>query len=322
MVERQPHAYLESVAQHHLNRGVAMWRNIVLACLLVTGCSPRHADVDDTDGATGENVGTSEQAFTKAQAKLVGKALGAGIQELTERLDPITPDSTTGDSKCWTLSGDTSDDDGDRIPADAELTLDCSKRRLGFTGTLTGVETVTDREPDALAWAFDATVDAHSTLTGPFGGSMVLDAGGTVVASQQSIVGPFHLDGALDIATLITNVRGIETQILEGVDLTMSYTPDFEWAPGEVAIVGRIDVEGEWNVSIDDIAAAATLQTPTPLTFDPTCKTGITAGQLEAALTFGERAATIWVDWSGCGSPTVDYDLSPASTSDATTEGA
>jgi hypothetical protein len=285
-----------------------MWSRIVLACLLLTGCSAGDPDVD-VDVEDEPEVGSTQQAFTRAQAKLAGRALAAGIEEAAQRYDPIAPAAML-DAECTTLSGDTTDVDGDGIPASAKLTFDCSKRRLGFTGTLTGVESVSDQQPDAVAWAFDAGVELQSTLTGPFGGSMVVDAYGTVLASQQGVAGPFELAVGLDVESLITNVRGIETEILEDIEWTVSYAPELAWAPGDLAVVGKLSTDGVWNVSVNDISAVATLRTPTALSFEASCETRVTAGLVEASLAFGERAATIAVEWSGCGQPVVSYDLS------------
>jgi hypothetical protein len=107
-----------------------------------------------------------------------------------------------------TTSGDMSDPDGDSIPTSARLAFDCSKRRLGFTGVLTGNEEVTDLRPNLLWWAFSATTDLHASLTGPFGGSAVVDTDGSIVASQPALVGPFLLDSTLDVISVITRASG------------------------------------------------------------------------------------------------------------------
>ena len=63
------------------------------------------------------------------------------------------------------MTGDTSDSDGDSIPLSAKLILDCHSRRLGYTGTLSGLETVNDTEPDAAAWSFTADSDVSASLS-------------------------------------------------------------------------------------------------------------------------------------------------------------
>jgi hypothetical protein len=244
---------------------------------------------------------TEVPAFTNAQANAAGQALAAGAEETAGRFGPVAP--STFAPGCVTASGDTADADGDTIPATATLTFDCSQRRLGFTGTLTGTESIADGEPNALAWAFTAGVDLHASLTGPFGGSMVVDTRGAVVASQGSALGPFRLASTLDVVSTITNVRGVITDVAESLDATMSYAPDVSWSPGGPVVTGTIAVDGSWLVSVDDTAAEATLSTPVPLTTRPSCESRITAGTVEARFVAG----TITVQWSGCDRSSVTY---------------
>jgi hypothetical protein len=274
---------------------------VVLSLVAATGCVASNGD-DAPD------AGVDTVALTRAEATAAGQVLAAGIEDAAETYGPISLGATV-DVQCVAPTGDTSDADGDTIPANARLTYDCSETRLGYTGTLTGTQSVSDEQPDALAWAFSAsTDDLDASLTGPFGGSLVANINGTIVASQRSIAGPFELARTLDVFTVITNVRGIQTSIGETVDWTISYTPTLQWNVGAPAVAGELAADGTWIVDVNGKSLTGTLATPTPLTLTPSCRTRVTAGVARATFAVGGAQAAITVEWSGCDRSSVSYE--------------
>jgi len=246
---------------------------------------------------------TQERALSQAESASAGDALGAGIEDAAKTFGPV---ATAGaDGGCVALVGDTSDADGDGIPADAKLTFDCSTTVFGLTGTLTGTEGVTDDQPDAIAWAFTGSADLHASLTGPRGASIVRDWSGQLVATQAAALGPFTLGRTLDATTVFTTATGTTTTVTENNDWSVSFTPSIAWTPGAVIVSGSLDAAGSWNVDVDGVGAEATLSTPTPLTLSPTCATRITAGTVRGTYEAQGVSHTIDVTWSGCGLHTV-----------------
>src|SRR5262245_38765255 len=213
------------------HRETTMSMKILLASLVLTGCAAEGAD-DAIDADAGPTTTTTTPTFTRAQARLLGEALAAAIEDTAERFGPVTSNAKVAPA-CATPSGDTSDVDNDSIPADATLTFDCFKRRLGFTGTVTGEEMVSDLQPEALAWAFSASTNLHASLEGPFGGTVVADTTGELLATQQSIAGPFRLTTMLDVQTLVTNVSGNQTALSEEQAFTIAFQPQFSWNSGD-----------------------------------------------------------------------------------------
>ncbi len=279
-----------------------MSTKIVVLSLVATGCVA--SDATNVPDAGGEPV-----AFTRAEATAAGQVLTAGLEDAAETYGPLSLGATL-DAQCVEPTGDTSDADGDSIPASAKLTYDCSETRLGYTGTLTGTQSVSDERPNALAWAFSANTDLHASLTGPFGGSLVTDTDGTIVASQGSVVGPYDLTRTLDVFTVITNARGIKTEIGETVDWTISYSPGLPWSPGGLPVVGSLAADGTWIVDVNGKSLDATLTTPTPLTLMPSCDTRVTSGVATATFAIGASQAAITVEWSGCNQSSITYDTS------------
>src|SRR5262245_20632291 len=125
---------------------MTMSMRYVLCGLVLTGC------VADDNSPAVPDAGAEAALFTQAEAKAAGQVLAAGIETAAKTYGPIPGASAArAAATCVTASGDTADGDGDSIPADATLTFDCSERRLGYTGTLTGTESFSDGQPAAVA---------------------------------------------------------------------------------------------------------------------------------------------------------------------------
>jgi hypothetical protein len=242
----------------------------------------------------------------EADAQNAGKALAAGIEDGTTTFGPVSTQGAGLDAPCVTLSGDTSDPDQDSIPTAATLTFNCTSMAFGYTGMVTGTEMVTDGQPNASAWAFSASADLHSSLTGPGGASITNDRSGTIVGAQSSAM--FTLDRTLDVTTEFKNAAGATlATVAETNAWTIAYMPQVTWTPGGVAVTGSVTATGSWDVSVNSNSANATLATPTPLTLTPTCATRITAGVVTGTYKDGVKDSTITVTWTGCGSSVVTY---------------
>lgn len=242
--------------------------------------------------------------FGQAEAKSAGDSLGTGIEDSAASFGPVNG-GATADSACVTLVGDTSDADGDSIPANASLTFNCTAMAFGATGTLTGSETVIDTMPAAVAWAFTATGDFQASLTAG-GASITRDWNGEFRATQGSPLGPFSLARTLDVETVFTGANGRSTTVTEDNDWTITFTPQVTWTPGGIIVTGSIAASGSWNFLVNSAANEAELETTTPLTLTPSCATRITAGKITGTFT-GQRASTIAVTWTGCGIRTVTF---------------
>jgi len=242
----------------------------------------------------------------RSDSQSAGDALGNGIEDSAASFGPMNG-GATADAACVVLSGDIADTDQDSIPANARLTFNCTAVALGYTGTLTGTETVVDDQPTAIAWAFTAAADLHATLTGPFGGTIVRDWAGQIKATQGSAVGPFSLDRTLDVSTVFTPPAGRAATVTEANAWTITYTPTVSWTAGAVVVAGNLRASGTWDVTVGNASANATLSTPTPLTMTPTCATRVTAGVVEGTYEEAGQTRTITVTWTGCGQRTVTY---------------
>jgi hypothetical protein len=262
---------------------------LVYGCIVATGCVAKNDDI-----------------FTQAQARNAGDALAGGIEESAKSYGPVTTGAGV-DAQCVTLSGDTSDADGDSIPANAMLTFNCTDMLLGYTGMLTGTEALIDNQAAAVAWAFTATADLHGVLTGPGGASITQDRDGQIIASQATAVGPFALARKLDVVTVFKGENGATATVTEDNDWTVTFTPMATWTPGGIAVTGSLSATGSWNVTVNDASAAATLSTPTPLTLNPTCATRVTAGTIKGSFVSENRTADLTVTWTACGVRNVVY---------------
>jgi hypothetical protein len=274
-----------------------------VVALYLTGCA-----ADETDETDEEDVPIPGSPFSQLRAKLAGQVLAGGVELAAYQYGSQIPVQGIN-PQCTTISGDRTDADGDQIPVNGVLSLDCTKQLLGWTGSVAGTQSVVDTQPSAIAWAFAMTANLEASVTGPTGGSAVNTTAGSLTASQGSMLGPYDLDVVLDATTNITTPLDKHFDIVENLDWTVRYTPDIDWAPGGGFIVtGVLDVSGAWNVGVNGKTATTTLSTPTALIFDPECRpTRITAGVLEAAFEYEGEMAAIAVTWTGCGNSAVAY---------------
>jgi len=254
-------------------------------------------------------VGCAKQSTTTlgaADSQSAGQAMAADVEDSAEGFGPVDM-GTSAVPSCITLTGDTSDPDGDSIPTNATLTFACTTTELGLTGTVTGTETVMDTEPDAVAWAFSATANLHGSLTGAGKASIVTDRSGSIVASQATAIGPFELARMLDVTTVLTGAAGQSATVDQTNAWTITYTPTATWTPAGVVVAGSLTATGSWDVTVGSASADATLATPTPLTVTPSCASRITGGVVTGTYADGSGTNTITVTWTGCGVSTVGF---------------
>jgi hypothetical protein len=259
----------------------------LVSLVLLVGCAKQ------TSGTIGQ-----------AESVYAGQALAAGVEDGATAFGPVNAGAGV-DASCVTLSGDVTDPDSDTIPTNATVTFNCSATSLGYTGLLTGTETVMDTEPQLAAWAFSADADLKATLTAPSNATLTTARVGQLLATQASPLGPYQLARMLDVTTTF-HARETST-VFETNQWTVTYTPQASWTPGGVAVTGSVTLTGSWDVTVGSNAANATLATPTPLTLSPACATRITAGTVTGSYDGGGHGNTISVTWTGCGTSTVTY---------------
>jgi hypothetical protein len=258
-----------------------------------------------------KNGDGDDGTLTEAQTRAAGDALGNGVEDSAKSYGPMV--SSGADLACTTLSGDTSDPDGDAIPTGATLTYNCTSRALGYTGMLTGTIAVTDDEPAMLAWAFTGDADLHASLTGPGGATLTSDWNGSIIGSQATGAGPFALDRSLDVVTTFVTGGGdlggepTMTSVVEDNAWTITFTPTLSWQAGQLVVNGNLAATGSWNVTVDqNPTLTATLATPTPLVVMPSCETLLTSGVVTATYPIEMGGTeTLTVTWTGCGQRTV-----------------
>lgn len=270
---------------------------LLAAILATTACMRRGVEEDG--------------ALSNAQVRSAGDALGNTVESSAGTFGPMAPPAQGADSDCVVASGDTTDADGDNIPASGTLTYACTATAIGLTGTLDGTITLTDDTPNAAAWSFTGTADLEASLTGGGGASIVTTRAGQLVATQASVLGPFSLTHDVGVTTVFTSGGDAgpaqSATVTEEGNWTLTFTPTVAWEAGQLIVRGSLEATGDWNVTVGAAAANATLSTPTPLTLDPACETRVTAGSLAA--TFPEEGGgegSITVTWTGCGQRVVN----------------
>ena len=267
-----------------------------LALAIATGCS---------GGKSGaKTIDTTE-------SQVAGKTLASSVEDSTAAVGPADQGAAfVSSSTCVTLSGDTSDSDGDHIPANATLTFtNCVKTGQNGTATFNGTETAHDDQPAIAAFAFTLNVDGTVDLAGNGGATETIHRTGSIVGTTPT-AGTYQL--AHDrVTTIDAQANGQTFAANENYQLTTAYTPGSAWTPGTAPVQGTYNVNGSWSATVNGASADSTVATTTPLTFDPACATHITAGAITAVFNGPNATRTLTVTWSGCGSRTVQYTETP-----------
>lgn len=264
--------------------------------------------------AIGAGCAGSKSNATKVidntESQNAGKTLAASVEDTANALGPADQGAAfAGSNNCYTLSGDTSDTDGDHIPANATITFtNCTKTAPNVTYVLNGTETVKDDEPTTPAFAFTLGIDGTLVAT-------AANATGTVHRTG-SIVGSVPTAGTYQLAhdrhTDENAQGGGQTfTATEDYTLTTQYTPTGAWTPGQPAVGGTYSVDGTWNATVQGASADATVATTTALTLDPACDTHVTAGSITATFDGPNATRTLTVTWTACGARTVTYSETP-----------
>ena len=272
-----------------------MTRFLVLAsCITATAC------VAKTRG--------QDQSLNQSEASVAGGSLATEVENSGQTFGPVNSGSSL-DRSCVELSGDIADADGDSVPVAATLTFDCTTKALGFTATLTGTESVVDDQPNLAAWSFTAQAHLEAVLTGPTGDTLTIDRDGSIVATQDGLLGPYHLQRNLAVSTV---AAGSKPATIEADNAwMMTFKPQLEqpWSGGDPVVGGKLDASGTWNFTVSDasneISVEATIDGS--VTLSPSCATRVTSGTVTGTFAADGATKSIEVTWSSCGQHTVAF---------------
>ncbi len=274
---------------------------VPLSAALVGGCLNDSSLSSPTGGLDAENSqAVGARLHDKATDALygMGTAGGGGDGPAFAGEDDEEWEDDEEYEECWTVSGDTTDADGDEIPLDATYTFDCAESDDGWSETYSGTVDLEDTSPDAADYAFDEAFDLDYAVSGEgYSASQSID--GTISSTRPEGAFRYETDLVIDYAA-----NGDGEQVAGGVteNLVYLYTPDEPFVDELVA--GTYTIEGTWSETFDGETVSTEVSTPDPLVIDPSCESAIVSGTLLAVSGDG----SITVTWNACDDWTVTYD--------------
>jgi hypothetical protein len=264
---------------------------IVVAAVLGAGCLGDSAD--ESKGSIGE-----------ADKDIAARGLFTGIEGAaksyfayafpTPMMIVAPPDS------CETMSGVTTDTDGDGIYMDATIEIDCTTTTETKDEHIVGTRHIVDDLPELAAWAFtdEISID-RETKTGAT--REEVSKKGLMVATGD---GPFNLKYTMEEGSLFWDRDMLTATMGDQKAWDITITPDDNDSEVVEMVIG-----GTWDAVVGNNFAKAVLTTPTTLKVNRSCANPIVSGTLTASYDGSDGTrAKLSITGHGCNAPyTVAY---------------
>ena len=247
----------------------------------------------------------AKATLDQSNSQLAGATLGATVE--ASAMDLKGGPGGAAAAGCYTVSGDTSDPDGDGIPSNATVQFDnCTVSGTAGTAVLNGSLHLQD--DDNASKSFNFTGDSALILveTDPAGDSATIKRVGGIQGIEPADASSFELKHA--VGTEITaQSEGVSHDLTEKYGFDEGYAPSSPWAPGDALVAGTYGLKGAYDITVDDQEAKAGIITAVPLQLDPSCSTLVVGGEVDAAFAGPNDKRFLKVTWTGCGQRTVVY---------------
>lgn len=203
-----------------------------------------------------------------------------------------------------TLSGDTTDTDGDGIPNNATATFSCNGSSNGVTATESGTLSFADPTPQTADLEFNSNVNLQISETGSTNGDGALSLTGRTALTQTT--GTLSESGNLAFDISITNAPNNGSGSLK---LTTNNTATYTFTGTAPTVFGSVpdgsfDLTGNWNYNVKSSALTAymsfSISTPGGLSIMASCQNNgghIESGEIDIKFTDG---TLVKAQYSGC----------------------
>ncbi|MGH7648432.1 MAG: hypothetical protein ACREND_09970, partial [Gemmatimonadaceae bacterium] len=305
-------------------------RTIVVARATIAGAAAvaLGACGGSSNGTTGPNGGVPPAAVQQTLASTIASSVSAQIEAMTSTgaspflvLFDREPGLSTG---LATRLGSTNplgvhplqftqncpeisplpfvDSDGDGVPdsvSEVYTTDNCTESSNG-TLSLSGAFVIKDPKPNTADLDYHADIGNFVvTENGPAGNEqfdLTLGLGGTLDIAET--IGSITESGNYYIAVNETQPQQMRDSVAANLTATYTFPAEALLVEGDALPGGAFSANGNESFTINGTTYSFTLATTTPLTVNPECATGVTAGGM--TLTFGNSGA-VTITWSSCG---------------------
>lgn len=193
------------------------------------------------------------------------------------------------------------DTDGDGIPDSFTETWgsDCSDTASGTILTISGAITIADATPTVADLAYNASISNFMIQESGSSATLSIAINGTLgVAETLTSISETGNYQYTFVETAPSNVSESVTENLNAV-YTFPSTGTL-LVEGNQLPAGTFTLAGSETFTINSTNYAFTVATPTPLTVDPACVTGVTSGVLTVTFTGSSGSGTATITWTGC----------------------
>ena len=263
--------------------------------------NPNNAEVNATASAmTDELISSSSQVTV--ENSLNSLSFGEGLQS-NLRAKPtcvtVTPSPVV-------------DTDGDGVPDQATYTFDCTKTGVLFSYSKTGTLSVSDPSSDAGVWGFDAEINLTESRTNNISGQVVTEV-------RKGSRSPRKTADQVVQSHNITVTRTVTDEPTATITNLWNFTFNAT-TPGSIVMsqplpAGSASVAGNWSFSRDGKNRTYTLNTISPLQFDPSCTEAlkIVGGKIRGTLSNNSGDGFIEISFNACGTaPTITKSFTPS----------
>jgi hypothetical protein len=241
-------------------------------------------------------------------ASLASSGTGLGIQSEggksgSDRNPGFKPGKPN--EKCVTITpSPVVDTDGDKVPDSATMTFDCSRDSTNYSASRTGTIQISDPSSIAGEGGFDSVINLNEKRTNKLTGKVVTESrtgerhprrNGDKITQNHDITIARTVTGESDAS--IHNVWKLE----------FSATTAGSIVKGSLLPAGTLSIDGTHTAVRDGVTRTHTVQTPTVLTYDPTCSADIkyVAGVLKVTATGAEKDGSLEIAYGACGTDPV-----------------
>jgi hypothetical protein len=238
---------------------------------------------------------------------LASSSAGLGIQSDGNRGSDRNPGFKPGkpNEKCVTITpSPVVDTDGDKVPDSATMTYDCARDSVGYSFSRTGTIQISDPSSIKGEGGFDSIINLTEKRSNKLTGKTVTEVrtgerhprrNGDKITQSHDIT----------IARSVTDEPDASIHNVWNLEFTAATAGSI--VKGSMLPAGTLSIDGTHTAVRDGVTRTHSVQTPTVLTYDPTCSADIkyVAGVLKVTATGAEKDGSLEIAYGACGTDPV-----------------
>ena len=264
---------------------------------------------DEAASATSSlTVGNAMTDLSFDSVSLASSGAGLGIQsEEPKRDGDRNPGVKPGkpNEKCVTITpSPVVDTDGDRVPDSATMTFDCSRDSAGYSFSRSGTIQISDPSSIAGEGGLDSIINLSEKRSNKLTGKVVTEtrSGERHPRRNGDKISQNH---DITIARTVTDEPDANIHNVWKLEFTAATAGSI--VKGSLLPAGTLSIAGTHTVSRDGATRTYSVQTPTVLTYDPSCDADIryVSGSLKLTATAANNDGTLEIAYGACGTDPV-----------------